>query len=218
MPPPGPAAPGDSDFARAAFFEGIGAVGFAYGAPRPAPLARRPTLLEQASGLVERMRWAVTAKILAQLPGSRGAIASAIITGRTRRHRPRRRGGLARRRPGSCAGHRRLPYGASGGGSFLAGPRPLGAGSFARPQLPHQEMGSPIGAFGRRLLSGDQRGRIIVGARLRNAGHDAFGGAVRPAGFVDAQPGAGGGNSASGAARSGDRAGLSNVLRGGGAA
>ena len=35
MPPPGPSEPGDSDFGRAAFFQGIGAVGFAYGAPIP---------------------------------------------------------------------------------------------------------------------------------------------------------------------------------------
>ena len=33
MPPPGPPAPGDSDFARAAFFARIGATGFAFGAP-----------------------------------------------------------------------------------------------------------------------------------------------------------------------------------------
>lgn len=36
-PPPGPAAPGDSDFARSAFFARIGAVGFAFGVPGIAP-------------------------------------------------------------------------------------------------------------------------------------------------------------------------------------
>jgi competence protein ComEC len=81
MPPPGPAAPGDSDFARAAFFARIGAVGFAFGAPEIAPLAHPPTLSQRVSSLVESMRMAVTARIRAQLPDSEGAIASAIITG-----------------------------------------------------------------------------------------------------------------------------------------
>lgn len=81
MPPPGPAAPGDSDFARSAFFARIGAVGFAFGAPGIAPVARPPTFLERISELVERMRGAVTSRIRAQLPESQAAIASAIITG-----------------------------------------------------------------------------------------------------------------------------------------
>src|SRR5204862_3769147 len=44
MPPPPPSLPGDYDFGRAAWFEGIGAVGYAFGSPQiiaPAP----PTLL-----------------------------------------------------------------------------------------------------------------------------------------------------------------------------
>jgi len=81
MAPPGPAAPGDSDFARAAFFEQIGAVGFAYGAPGIAPLAAPPSMAGRISGAVESMRAVATARIRAQLPGSVGAIASAIITG-----------------------------------------------------------------------------------------------------------------------------------------
>jgi competence protein ComEC len=43
MPPPGPTEPGDSDFGRDAFFERLNAVGFSYGAPIPAPLAKPPT-------------------------------------------------------------------------------------------------------------------------------------------------------------------------------
>jgi competence protein ComEC len=81
MPPPGPAAPGDDDFARAAYFAGVGAVGFVFGAPGIAPLPHAPTLWERISGLVETMRAAMTARIRAQLPDSEGAIASAIITG-----------------------------------------------------------------------------------------------------------------------------------------
>src|SRR6185437_10878866 len=51
MPPPGPAAPGDSDFGRAAFFARIGATGFAYGAPAITPLPRPPNLRERLLAL-----------------------------------------------------------------------------------------------------------------------------------------------------------------------
>ncbi|HXS08293.1 MAG TPA: ComEC/Rec2 family competence protein [Rhizomicrobium sp.] len=81
MPPPGPAAPGDSDFGRAAFFARIGATGFALGAPEIAPLARAPYPWERLAQGVEQMRVRLTARIRAVLPGSDGAIASAIITG-----------------------------------------------------------------------------------------------------------------------------------------
>ena len=44
MPPPGPAAPGGYDFGRAAFFDRIGAVGYAYGRAKPiAPLPAKPS-------------------------------------------------------------------------------------------------------------------------------------------------------------------------------
>jgi competence protein ComEC len=81
MPPPGPAAPGDSDFARAAFFARIGATGFAYGGLERAPLAQPPRLWEQMAGFVETLRDDMTRRIRSQLPESQGAIASAIITG-----------------------------------------------------------------------------------------------------------------------------------------
>jgi competence protein ComEC len=81
MPPPGPTEPGDGDFGRAAYFAQIGAVGFAYGAPETLPLARPPGPTERLSGFIEAMRARMTARIRAALPPSRGAIASAIITG-----------------------------------------------------------------------------------------------------------------------------------------
>ncbi|MGH6827606.1 MAG: ComEC/Rec2 family competence protein, partial [Rhizomicrobium sp.] len=87
MPPPGPAAPGDRDFARAAFFAGIGAVGFAYGEVRPVPLAHVPSLLTSLSAWLERLRKHMTLRIRGQMPPSQGAIATAIITGE--------RGGIA---------------------------------------------------------------------------------------------------------------------------
>jgi len=76
-PPPGPSEPGDSDFGRAAFFQRIGAVGFSYGAPMPAPLAHPGGAIIGIEALRENM----TARIRASLPGSDGAIASALITG-----------------------------------------------------------------------------------------------------------------------------------------
>jgi competence protein ComEC len=81
MPPPGPTAPGDNDFGRAAFFARIGATGFAYGAPEIVPLAHPPSGAGELPDWVEGMRADLTKRIRAQLPGSTGAIASAIITG-----------------------------------------------------------------------------------------------------------------------------------------
>ena len=81
MPPPGPTEPGDSDFGRDAFFERLNAVGFSYGAPIPAPLVKPPTPTERFGAAIENLRIAMTARIRAALPGSDGAIASALITG-----------------------------------------------------------------------------------------------------------------------------------------
>jgi len=81
MPPPGPSAPGDNDFGRAAFFAGIGATGFSFGAAQPTPLAHPPGVWDRLSAFVEDMRARMTLRIRAQLPKSEGAIATAIITG-----------------------------------------------------------------------------------------------------------------------------------------
>ena len=81
LPPPSPSEPGDSDFGRAAFFQGISAVGFSYGAPIPAPLAAVPGFAARVIAQVEILRETMTARIRAALPGSDGAIASALITG-----------------------------------------------------------------------------------------------------------------------------------------
>lgn len=81
MPPPPPASPGDYDFGRAAFFEGIGAVGYAFGSPEliaPAPL---PDLKARALLALESLRFGMSARIHSVLHGSTGAIASALITG-----------------------------------------------------------------------------------------------------------------------------------------
>ncbi|MFQ5958013.1 MAG: ComEC/Rec2 family competence protein, partial [Alphaproteobacteria bacterium] len=79
-PPPAPAAPGAFDFARKAYFEGIGAVGFALG--------RAHAIAAPAGGIpggwlpaVGRLRHAVTARLLAGLDGQAGAVAAALLTG-----------------------------------------------------------------------------------------------------------------------------------------
>jgi len=77
MPPPAPAAPGAFDFARQAWFERLGAVGFAVGTaevlPDEAAWGPRVTL--------GRVRQALSARIRDALPGTSGAIAAALMTG-----------------------------------------------------------------------------------------------------------------------------------------
>jgi competence protein ComEC len=82
MPPPAPSTPGAYDFQRRAWFDRLGAVGYALG---------KPQYLEPPDGAVagfwrhaiEALRAGVTARIRAALPGSDGAIAAAIIAGET---------------------------------------------------------------------------------------------------------------------------------------
>lgn len=81
MPPPAPASPGDYDFARAAFFLGLGAVGYAYGAPEPRAAGPPPGFADRIRGVVQHLRWRMSQRIHDVLPGSTGAIAAAIITG-----------------------------------------------------------------------------------------------------------------------------------------
>ncbi len=81
MPPPAPAAPGAYDFGRAAYYSRIGAVGYAYGRPKPIAPLRADTLLESWSAGLERLRNAMTLRIRDVIPGPEGAIAAALITG-----------------------------------------------------------------------------------------------------------------------------------------
>lgn len=83
MPPPAPSAPGGFDFAREAWFMGLGGVGFALGRPEivaradvaaEGPFARlHATLAEARRDLYQR--------VIAAVPGAAGAIAAALITG-----------------------------------------------------------------------------------------------------------------------------------------
>jgi competence protein ComEC len=83
MTPPAPAAPGDYDFGRWAFYEGIGAVGFSFGQPKLIPPRQAETFSERWNARLERLRNAMTARVRSVLPGSEGGVAAAMITGET---------------------------------------------------------------------------------------------------------------------------------------
>jgi competence protein ComEC len=77
LPPPPPASPGAYDFQRQAYFQRIGAVGFALD---------EPEILKKSGGFsfaewLERLRQRITERIVAQLPSPTGALAAAQITG-----------------------------------------------------------------------------------------------------------------------------------------
>ena len=78
-PPSGPAMPGAYDFQRRAYFDRLGAVGYAQGPIRPIdgepPATWRAWLAALRAGVSER--------IMAALPGRTGGIAAAIIAGET---------------------------------------------------------------------------------------------------------------------------------------
>jgi competence protein ComEC len=82
FPPPAPAMPGAYDFQRRAFFDRLGAVGFAVSAivKQPAPEGEGPSRWRVA---VAALRSAMTERIMAALPGPTGGIAAAIITRET---------------------------------------------------------------------------------------------------------------------------------------
>jgi competence protein ComEC len=80
QPPSGPVMPGGYDFARAAFYDRIGAIGFAYGAAKPAEVGPPPfavTMKEPLAALRNTMR----VRIEEALPGDHGHIAAALVMG-----------------------------------------------------------------------------------------------------------------------------------------
>ncbi|MGF1611225.1 MAG: ComEC/Rec2 family competence protein, partial [Kiloniellales bacterium] len=86
-PPPEPAAPGAFDFARQAYFQRLGAVGYAVGHARPIdPPAEVGTASAWAPLEAWRLWWSglrqqVTERVLQALPGRAGALAAALMTG-----------------------------------------------------------------------------------------------------------------------------------------
>jgi competence protein ComEC len=81
MPPPEPSAPGDYDFARWAFFQQLGGVGYLYGKPHAIAAPRPNTWSEAFSARLQDLRDAMTARITSVIPGDDGAISAALITG-----------------------------------------------------------------------------------------------------------------------------------------
>jgi len=79
--PPAPVAPGARDVGRELYFQSIGAVGFAFGRARTIVAAGPPDMLARMRLHVEAMRQEITRRIQAQLPGSTGGVAAALITG-----------------------------------------------------------------------------------------------------------------------------------------
>ncbi len=76
-PPPGPSWPGGFDFARRAWFERLGGIGFALGPVER--IARGPP-----NGLAERvaaLRQRVAERVTDLLPGTAGGVAAALLTG-----------------------------------------------------------------------------------------------------------------------------------------
>ena len=81
-PPLEPLRPGGYDFARDLYFQGIGATGFVLGAIKPAASPSPPGLWLQYAAALQGFRDRIDARIRAVIPGDKGAIASALITGK----------------------------------------------------------------------------------------------------------------------------------------
>lgn len=79
-PPSGPVMPGGYDFGRVDYYAGIGAVGFAYGAARPAAIGPPPFWIALAKPLAD-LRETIRTRVVEVLPGDRGEIAAALIMG-----------------------------------------------------------------------------------------------------------------------------------------
>ncbi|WP_052341426.1 ComEC/Rec2 family competence protein [Salinarimonas rosea] len=82
LPPPEAVRPGGYDFAKSAWFAGIGAVGGVVGAPRVLPPPRPPGLGLVLAARLDALRNAVTARIAQTVGGQPGAVAAALVTGK----------------------------------------------------------------------------------------------------------------------------------------
>jgi competence protein ComEC len=81
-PPLAPLRPGGYDFARDLYFQGIGAVGFVLGSIRTIEPPVPPGTWLRYAAAIQGMRDAIDKRIRAVVSGDRGAIASALITGK----------------------------------------------------------------------------------------------------------------------------------------
>lgn len=80
-PPAKPAIPGGFDFARAAYFEQLGGVGYTFAGIERLPDEGLPDWRQRLTTAIEAVRATLNARIKAALPGETGAIAAALITG-----------------------------------------------------------------------------------------------------------------------------------------
>lgn len=81
-PPLSPLRPGGYDFARDHYFQRLGATGFVLGAIRQVAPPEPPDPWLRTRAAIGGLRDAIDARIRAALPGDKGAIASALITGK----------------------------------------------------------------------------------------------------------------------------------------
>lgn len=81
-PPPSPALPGGYDFARDAYFDGIGGVGFAAGKISPAASPVEASWAEAFTIWIDRQRNHLTRRIVETIQGENGAIAASQVTGK----------------------------------------------------------------------------------------------------------------------------------------
>ena len=81
-PPLAPLRPGGYDFARDLYFQRIGASGFVLGQIRQVTPPEPLDLRLRYAAAIGHLRDAIDARIRAALPGDKGAIASALITGK----------------------------------------------------------------------------------------------------------------------------------------
>ena len=80
-PPPPPASPGAYDFARDAFFDSVGGVGFALTPPRVIDPEAPPPWPLKLQMRVNAARWALARRIVEELGPEEGGLAAAMVTG-----------------------------------------------------------------------------------------------------------------------------------------
>ena len=82
LPPSHAALPGGYDFARDAFFQGVGAVGSTLGAISVLPPPRETSWRERFAAAIDQARNRLALRVDAIIGGDEGAIAAAMVTGK----------------------------------------------------------------------------------------------------------------------------------------
>lgn len=76
-----PTRPGGYDYALGGYFAGLGATGYVLGKTHPAVAPAETPLKIRIFTAIEHIRRALTARILAAIPGETGAVATALVSG-----------------------------------------------------------------------------------------------------------------------------------------